>query len=118
ATDIQSTMAQPVPTASGLIGRWGLDEGVGLSALDSSSSGVIGTLRNGATWTPGTPFVSTPVPPGAYGLRLKGTSSAADYVSFGQATNLGAATFTVETWFKRDATGASVATTTGNGGLT
>ena len=29
ATDIQSTMAEPLPAAIGLIGRWGLDEGAG-----------------------------------------------------------------------------------------
>ena len=34
----------------------------------------------------------------------KGTSSAADYVSFGRP-GLGASTFTVETWFKRDGAG-------------
>ncbi len=110
AADIQSTMAEPVPAAPGLIGRWGLDEGVGLSALDSSGSGVVGTLRNGAAWTTGTPFVSTPAPPGAYGLRLKGTASAADYVSLGQATNLGAQAFTVETWFRREGVGVGTVT--------
>ncbi len=115
AVDIQSTMAGPLPTAPGLIGRWGLDDGAGLSAIDSSGSGVTGTLRNGAAWTSGTPFVSTPVPPGDYGLRLRGTTGAADHVALGPG--LGASTFTVETWFKRDPIQASVATTTGSGGL-
>jgi hypothetical protein len=38
-----------------------------------------------------------------------------DYVTFGAAPGLDAATFTLETWFKR--TGAGVATNTGNGGI-
>ena len=45
-----------------------------------------------------------------------GTVAAKDYVTFGPATStLGAATFTIETWFKRDAAG--VATSTGSGGV-
>src|SRR6266850_3960494 len=67
-------------------------------------------------WVTGTPFASTPLPPGAYGLRLSGTPAASDYVSFGAAPGLGASSFTIETWFKRDAAGVSTAT--GTGGLT
>ena len=59
--------------------------------------------------------MSTPQPPGAYALHLTGTPAASDYVTFGAAPGLNAASFTVETWFKRDATG--VATSTGTGGL-
>ncbi|PYR58404.1 MAG: hypothetical protein DMF91_17310, partial [Acidobacteria bacterium] len=116
AADIQSTMAAPLPIAAGLIGRWSLDEGGGTAIVDSTGNGNTGTLLNGVSWTAGTPFVSTPTPPGAYALHLKGTSTAADYVSFGTAPSLGASTFTVETWFKRDGTG--VTTSTGSGGLT
>src|SRR5438477_8724249 len=47
-----------------------------------------------------------------YSLSFDGVN---DYVSFGPAPGLGAATFTVETWFKR--TGAGVNTSTGSGGL-
>ncbi len=114
--DIQSAMTDPVPAAPGLIGRWAIDENTGISIADSSGSNVTGTLRNGVAWTPGTPFVSEPLDPGNYGMRLKGNASAADYVSFGAAPGLGASSFTVETWFKRDAAG--VTTTTGSGGLT
>jgi hypothetical protein len=46
------------------------------------------------------------------GLQLDGSN---DYVTFGQAPGLGAATFTIETWFKR--TGAGTTTTTGSGGV-
>ena len=37
------------------------------------------------------------------------------YVTFGAAPGLGASTFTIETWFKRD--GAGIATNTGTGGV-
>ncbi|PYR69577.1 MAG: hypothetical protein DMF88_05635 [Acidobacteria bacterium] len=114
AADIQTSMAGTISNAPGLIGRWGLDEGVGTSTLDSSGSGVTGTVRNGAAWITGSPFAPTPPTPGDYGVHLKGTTAAADYVSV-EGTPLGASSFTVETWFKRD--GAGVTTTTGTSGL-
>jgi len=46
------------------------------------------------------------------GLGFNGSSQ---YVDFGAATNLGSATFTIETWFKW--TGSGVTTSTGNGGV-
>ena len=45
------------------------------------------------------------------GLSFDGVSQ---YVTFGRATNLGTATFTLETWFSWN--GGGVATTTGSGG--
>ena len=48
-------------------------------------------------------------------MKLLGTAAAGDYVSFGAAPGLGAANFTVETWFRRD--GAGVSTSTGTGGV-
>ena len=113
--DIQSLMGIPVTSGTGLIGRFGLDEGTGTATANSVVTSPLtnGTLVNGPTWVSGgTPFVVTPSP-GPYGLHLGGT---ADYVSMGAAPGLNAATFTVETWFKRDGTG--VATSTGTGGIT
>ena len=46
------------------------------------------------------------------GLGFNGNSQ---YVDFGAATNLGSATFTIETWFKW--TGSGVTASTGNGGV-
>ena len=46
------------------------------------------------------------------GIRLNGSSQ---YVTFGAAPSLGAASFTIETWFRRD--GSGVATSSGTGGL-
>src|SRR6266545_4610888 len=48
----------------------------------------------------------------ASALQLNGSSQ---YVTFGAAPGLGAATFTLETWFKR--TGAGIGTSTGSGGI-
>ena len=45
-------------------------------------------------------------------LQLGGTNA---YVTFGAAPQLGASTFTLETWFRRD--GAGIATNTGSGGV-
>ena len=41
-----------VPT-TGLLGRWGLNEGTGSTAADSSGNDITGTLTNGPTWVPG-----------------------------------------------------------------
>ena len=62
AADIQAAMsAAAVRAAAGLIGRWGLDEGTGLQAADSTGSGVTGTLRNGVAWI-GRHVRSSPTP--------------------------------------------------------
>ena len=95
-----------------------MDEGTGTTIADTSGHSVTGTLVNftGSFWVAGTPFVSTPLAAGNYGLHLTGTPAASDYVTFGAAPGLGAAQFTIETWFKRDAAGVS--TSTGTLGLT
>ena len=51
--------------------------------------------------------------PANKGLHLNGTNA---FVTFGAAPGLGAAKFTLETWFRRDGTG--IATFTGTGGIT
>ncbi len=51
--------------------------------------------------------------PAGTALQFNGSSQ---YATFGAAPSLGAATFTLETWFKR--TGAGVGTSTGSGGIT
>jgi hypothetical protein len=93
-------------TASGLKGRWGLNEGSGTTAFNVFGAGSDGTLTNGPLWVPGSPFDLS----GA--LRL-GASSA--YTTFGDPAALDLAQFTIETWFRRD--GAGIAATTGTGGI-
>ncbi len=58
---IQGTMNSEITSGTGLLARWGLDEGTGTSV--ASSVGTFpGTLTNGPTWVPG--FVPTgPVAP-------------------------------------------------------
>ena len=115
AAAIQAAMTGPLASAPGLIGRWGVDEGSGSTIADSTGGGNTGTIQNTAVWVAGTPYVSTPLPPGNYGLRLTGSATDAGHVKLGAAPGLGAATFTIETWFKREAAG--VATNTGAGGV-
>ena len=50
AQDIAASMNIEIATAPGLIGRWGLNEGSGTVAVDSSGGGANGTLVNGTTW--------------------------------------------------------------------
>src|SRR6266540_3987819 len=74
-----------------------------LVALDGSGN------PSAASETVATP---QPPPPTAHALELNGSSQ---YVTMGAAPGLGAAQFTLETWFKR--TGAGVGTRPGSGGI-
>ncbi len=93
---------------TGLLGRWGLNEGAGTTSGNSVPGSVNGTFTNGPLWTTD----STLPLATAAGLRLGGTNA---YVTFGSAPSLGASTFTIETWFRRD--GAGLPTSTGAGGV-
>ena len=51
---IQAALSTELTSASGLVGRWGLNDGTGSStAADTSGSGLTGTLTNGPTWVAG-----------------------------------------------------------------
>ena len=79
AADIQATMGGPLTTPSAnLIGRWPLDDGSGVSAADASGRGNPGTLVNGPTWVPGSPFVPTPPLIGNYAVKMGGASDCHD----------------------------------------
>jgi hypothetical protein len=56
ASDVASNRSLPIASATGLVGRWGLNEGTGTTAADSSGSGVTGTARNGPVWIAGAPL--------------------------------------------------------------
>ena len=56
ATEISNNFRRQIISAPGLIGRWGLDDAAGTVATNSGSSGIQGTLTNGAAWTSGYPF--------------------------------------------------------------
>ncbi|MBP8000546.1 MAG: hypothetical protein KA314_12365 [Chloroflexi bacterium] len=105
--EIQTGLGQEIVTASGLIGRWAMNEGAGTAVADSSGSNINGTAVNVPTWVAGSPFA---VPDA---LFLGGTNA---YATFGNNATLGLAQFTLETWFRRD--GAGLTTSTGTGGVT
>ena len=58
--EIIGAINSELTSASGLIGRWGMNEGSGTSMADSTASNVTGTLTNGPSWSAGAPFDITP----------------------------------------------------------
>ncbi len=104
---IQASMNQELTSGTGLIGRWGLNEGSGTSA--AASVGPNATLVNGPTWVAGAPALNPP-PSGNLGVQLDGTD---DAIQLGAAGSLGASQFTLELWFNRTGTGATASTGTG-----
>ena len=88
--------------------------------LQTSGNGDIGdsismtaTPNDGTTdGSPASASATVVGAPAGSGIQFDGLD---DYVTFGPAPGLGAARFTLETWFKR--TGAGVGTSTGNGGI-
>ena len=60
AQEIADNYRREIISANGLIGRWGLNEGSGLTATNSGSAVVTGTLANGPVWVVGFVFASPP----------------------------------------------------------
>jgi hypothetical protein len=54
--EIVGSMSNEVASASGLIGRWSLNEYSGTVATNSGSTSINGTLVNGPVWTTGYPL--------------------------------------------------------------
>ena len=103
--EINGSMFSEVTSGTGLLGLWGLNEDGGTIANNSVASGPNGSLMNGPVWSTATTFKF------ANSLKLGSSNSAC--VAFGDPAALDLAQFTVETWFRRDATGTSVNTGTG-----
>ena len=61
AQQIAANRNAEILAESGLSGRWGLNEGSGTVAGDSSGSGINGTLLNGPLWVAGFQQAGTPV---------------------------------------------------------
>ncbi|MCX6880093.1 MAG: Ig-like domain-containing protein [Verrucomicrobia bacterium] len=55
--EIAGTMYSEVAAATGLIGRWSLNETSGTTATNTGSSAINGTLTNGPLWTSGYPLL-------------------------------------------------------------
>jgi hypothetical protein len=79
-------------TGTGLIAEWRLDEGTGVTAVDTSGNGNIASLVNGPAWTAGR---------SAQGLSLDGVN---DYVTVPHAPRLDAFPLSVAAWFKTTTT--------------
>jgi len=60
AQDIAASKNVEIVSAPGLLGRWGLNEGAGTTANDSSGNGNNGTLVNGPIWVAGFTTNSAP----------------------------------------------------------
>jgi len=60
AQEIADNFRREIVSANGLIGRWGLNEGSGLTVTNSGSAVVTGTLANGPVWVAGYVFASPP----------------------------------------------------------
>jgi len=61
-TEIQNAMALEITSAPGLIGRWAMDEGSGVSVGDSSGSNITGTAQNNPSWVAGVTFAPPAAP--------------------------------------------------------
>ncbi len=56
-SEIISTINSELASGTGLIGRWGMNEGPGSTTIaDSTAPATNGTLVNGPTWVAGAPF--------------------------------------------------------------
>jgi hypothetical protein len=81
---------QAAVTLPPLAGHWGLNEGSGSTAVDSSGNGNNGTLGSGTTWTSG--------PDGGSAVAFNGTSSS--NISIAKAVVNTSQSFTVSAWVK------------------
>ena len=64
-TDILADKDSELTSGTGLVGRWGLNDGSGNTAANSITGSPDGTLTNGPTWVDGFSVVSTNTAPGA-----------------------------------------------------
>src|SRR5262249_13073952 len=62
AADIAANKDKEIGSGTGLIGRFGLNEGTGLSTT-SSTAATVGTLTNGPVWVNGAPFTTANTSP-------------------------------------------------------
>lgn len=103
-------------SGTGLVGRWGFNEGSGAVATNSISGGANGNLTNVPLWVSG---FNQADPVTNSSVSFNGFQ---DYISFGKADgtvgnpNLNATSFSLEAWIKIDGNGLT--TNSGTGGIT
>jgi hypothetical protein len=136
--EIADGMERQIVTSNGLIGRWGLNEGVGAALIDSTATGANG-LITGAAWETSDIVdfgggvcqnaaiadccasgldcddsdactVDDCVLASVSALEFDGSN---DDVSMGPAPQLGAAQFTLEAWIKPTGSGSTASSGTG-----
>ncbi len=74
--EIRATINQQVSSGSGLIARWGMNEGLG-TTIYSSVGTFDGTLTNTPVWVVGAPFnISPPTPPESPSILIVNPTSA------------------------------------------
>ncbi len=74
---IQTSINSELTSGTGLLGRWGLNDGSGTSAANSIAGSPAGTLVNSPTWTsPGAPFnITFTIPATPSGLTATASSA-------------------------------------------
>ncbi|MBK7950894.1 MAG: LamG domain-containing protein [Deltaproteobacteria bacterium] len=114
ATQIRADLNSQLTSGTGLVARWGFEDGPGVTVVDSVGSANGTIVGAGASFVAGAPFdLAACENLDNAMLRFDGTD---DYVTFGDAAELKLATFTVEAWFNRTAAGTG--SSTGTGGVT
>ena len=109
--DILSNYKKELNTGTGLVARFGLNQGSGAIAINSVTTISNGTLINAPLWSNGFDQI--------YALNFNGNSN---YITFGVANgsagtqNLNLTSFTLEAWIKPGGTGLT--TNSGSGGIT
>ena len=109
--DILSNYKKELNAGSGLVARYGLNQGAGTTAVNSIATISNGMLENSPIWTNGFDQI--------YALNFNGNSN---YITFGVANgsngtqNLNLTKFTLEAWVKP--VGTSLTTNSGSGGIT
>jgi hypothetical protein len=74
--DLRTGMNQALTTGTGLVGRWGMNEGTGTAVADSTTSPANGTVKStGFTWDTNAPF-NINFPPDLPSLVTPGNGSA------------------------------------------
>ena len=111
-TEIQNNLALQITSATGLTGRYSLNENTGTVATNTGSAGtaVNGNLINTPLWISGSTF--SPLNSNS-ALQFGGTNS---YVTFGNNAALGLSQFTLECWFRKEGSGTNASS--GSGGVT
>ncbi len=110
--EIAGNLSSEISSATGLIGRWGMNENTGTVSANSGSAGAVnGILTNGPLWVTGTPFDFT-INGSNTCVNFDGNNT---YVNLGNPAIIGLNQFTLEAWFNRSA--GSVSTSTGTGGI-